>query len=305
MRSVTQKAAVALAALLVSGCTGTASTPADPGSPDAPSGPPSSSSGPSYQHYVSLGDSFTAGPYVPTTDLAKGCLRSDGNYPSLVAARLAIADFTDVSCSGADTGDLTRPQATYRETTVPAQLDALTAKTDLVTLGIGGNDFDLFGRLLRTCTGLRAHDPHGSPCTDRIKADGIDLPRQITRIGTRIAADLRRVHKRSPQARVLLVGYLRLAPADGQTCPARLPLADGDYRLARRIATSLDHVMRGAARSGGAGFVDMYAASRGHDICSATPWVNGAVTRQDAALAFHPLAAGMRAVARRILARLG
>ena len=52
------------------------------------------------QRYVALGDSFTAGPLVPTTDLADGCLRSDGNYPSLLATSLDL-DLTDVSCSAA------------------------------------------------------------------------------------------------------------------------------------------------------------------------------------------------------------
>ena len=35
--------------------------------------------------YVALGDSYTAGPLIPTTDLAGGCARSDHNYPTLVA----------------------------------------------------------------------------------------------------------------------------------------------------------------------------------------------------------------------------
>ena len=48
----------------------------------------------------------------------------------------------------------------------------------------------------------------------------------------------------------------------------------------------------------------MYAASAGHDICSAHPWVNGAVTDRTRALAYHPLAAGMRADAAAVLATL-
>ena len=43
----------------------------------------------------------------------------------------------------------------------------------------------------------------------------------------------------------------------------------------------------------------MYAASRGHDICSSDPWVNGRVTDRQRALAYHPFAAGMRADAAR------
>ena len=36
------------------------------------------------RRYVALGDSYTAAPYVYLTDVAKGCLRSSGNYPALL-----------------------------------------------------------------------------------------------------------------------------------------------------------------------------------------------------------------------------
>jgi hypothetical protein len=49
----------------------------------------------------------------------------------------------------------------------------------------------------------------------------------------------------------------------------------------------------------------MDAASRGHDICSSDPWVNGRVTRRGVALAYHPFLAGMRADADRVVATLG
>ena len=48
----------------------------------------------------------------------------------------------------------------------------------------------------------------------------------------------------------------------------------------------------------------MDAASRGHDICSSDPWVNGRVTKRGVALAYHPLLAGMRADAARVVAAL-
>ena len=51
-------------------------------------------------------------------------------------------------------------------------------------------------------------------------------------------------------------------------------------------------------------YVDMDAASRGHDICSAHPWVNGRVTDRQKALAYHPLEAGMRAYAAAVVDRL-
>ena len=287
--------------LLVNGCTGTASGPSNGGSEPAP-GRRTTISMPIRQ-YVALGDSFTAAPYVPTTDLADGCLRSNGNYPSLVAARLDIPDFTDVSCSAAQIRDLGKPQRTFRGTKAPAQLKSLTEQTDLVTISVGGNDFNLFGNLLQTCTALRVVDPDGAPCTDQFARKGVDPTAQIERIGKLLAKAITEVRRRSPDSRILVVGYPRITPTDG-TCPRLLPLAKGDYVTAARVARSLSLAMQAAATSTGVGFVNMHASSRGHDVCSKDPWVNGRFTDQKAALAFHPFARGMRAVAARIVSRL-
>ena len=98
-----------------------------------------------YQRYVALGDSYSAGPLIPTTDLAGGCARSDHNYPSLLAARLHVGKFVDATCSGATTGDLSHVQHPFRGASVPPQLHAVTRRSDLVTVGIGGrNIFNVF-----------------------------------------------------------------------------------------------------------------------------------------------------------------
>lgn len=250
---------------------------------------------PDFDRYVALGDSFTAAPLVPTTDVANGCFRSDGNYPSLVAEELDVDRLVDVSCSGADTADLTNPQQTLGAASVPPQLSALKPNTDLVTLGIGGNDFNLFHTLVATCTELRREDPDGSPCAESLEARGIDLLADTKQIGTRVEAAVREIQRRAPEATVVLVGYLRLAPATGR-CP-ELPFADGDYAQGERVARALNDALARAARRTGVEFVDMYATSEGHDVCSDDAWVNGRRTIQGEALAYHPLAEGMEAVA--------
>jgi lysophospholipase L1-like esterase len=248
-----------------------------------------------YAKYVAMGDSYSAGPLIPTTDLAGGCARSDHNYPSLLARRLHVRTFVDVSCSGASTHDLTHAQHPFQGSTIPPQLKALTPDTDLVTIGIGGNDLDLFSTLVGTCTGLRAQDPTGSPCTDSLKATGPDLDTMTVTIASRVADALRAIQRKAPKAAVVLVGYLRLVPDHG-TCPG-LPLATGDYPEGRRIASTVDQALSRAAAETSTTYVDAYALSKNHDICSAHPWVNGRRTRQGVALAYHPLESGMRAVA--------
>ena len=238
--------------LLVGGCTSGGSSLAGPANP-LPAMPTG--------RYVALGDSFVAGPLIPTTDLASGCARSDHNYPSLVAKALDVKTFVDVSCSGATTSDLTGVQRPFEDARIPPQLSSVTADTTLVTLGIGGNDFDLFSTLVRTCTQLRSTDPQGSPCSRRLATSGPDLDSTVRRISTRVAAGLRAIKEKAPDAEVVLVGYLRLVPDSG-TCRT-LPLATGDYPEGRRLSAGLDRALRQAARRTGTTFVDMYAASRG------------------------------------------
>ena len=250
---------------------------------------------PEFKHYVALGDSYTAAPRVPTTDVANGCFRSDGNYPALVAERLDIAKLVDVSCSGAKTRDLTHRQRTVGDTTVAPQLAAVDRNTDLVTLGIGGNDFDLFGTLVATCSKLRRTGAGDSPCADTLRARGVDLVAETREIGTRVEAAVKEIRRRAPRTSVVLVGYLRLAPSTGRC--AQLPFAPGDYAFGQRVSRALNAAIERAARRTRAEFIDMYAASRGHDVCSEDPWVNGGQTVEGKALAFHPFAEGEAAVA--------
>lgn len=247
--------------------------------------------------YVALGDSYSAGPFIPTTDLSTGCLRSDHNYPSLVAEALQIENFVDVTCSGATTDAIT-PDGTE----VGPQLRAVDDTADLVTVGIGGNDLDLFGTLVNTCTQLRDVDPDGAPCTRRLAEEGKDLGKIASTISANVQASLEAIQQRAPDATVVLVGYPRLVPDSG-TCPL-LPLADGDYAEGKRMTEALDQALRTAAERTEALFVDMYTASEGHDACSADPWVNGAQADRDKAMAYHPLAEGMQAMSDEVLKAL-
>jgi len=61
--------------------------------------------------YVSLGDSYTAGPLIPRQVAPFGGLKSNRNYPNVVNATLGGAAFRDVSCSGATTDDMFTAQS--------------------------------------------------------------------------------------------------------------------------------------------------------------------------------------------------
>ena len=282
-----------VALLGLSGCGTDGATTGSDGSRGDPA-----SSASTIRRYVALGDSYTAAPYVYLTDVAGGCLRSSGNYPALLGAKLDVKH-VDVSCSGATSKDLTGRQNTFQEQTVPPQLAAVTRDTDLVTVGIGGNDFGLFGSLVGTCP---ISGPQGrifAP-SEGVRCGQVDVrvaSADVRRIGALVTRDLRAIHRKAPEATVVLVGYPRILDPT-RSCPKVLPVDRRDTVALNAVTRSLSQQMRSAAERTGSVFVDLYAASKGHDACAGKKaWVNGVRTDTGRAAALHPFAEEQRAAA--------
>lgn len=308
-------AGLATATLLLGACAGGGSDP-DAAADPAPSSPSSSAPtkdptedptdaadpAPSNgEQYVALGDSYTAAPLVPSTDTSDGCLRSDGNYPHLLTAELGY-ELTDVSCVGATTTSMIGVQQT-QSGAQPAQFDALGRDTDLVTLGIGGNDVELFTTLFQECLPLAADDPDGAPCTERLEGGPDDLLPAVRRVDGLVEAIVTGIRQRAPEAEIVVVDYPHLLPAEG-TCEAA-PLAAGDYAYVREANAELSRAVMAGARAADAEVIDVLGMSRGRHVCSEDPWVNGIQTDPERALAFHPFAVEQEAVAAAIAELVG
>ena len=182
--------------------------------------------------YVSLGDSYTAGPLVPNpTGNPILCGRSTHNYPSDVAGTIHPSSFTDVSCSSATTADMTQPQSLDNGLqTNPPQFNALSASDALVTLGIGGNDAGLIS-VAEKCAELDAYWPFGTRCKNYYQSSGTDTNvAAINATGPKVAATIQGIHSRAPQAKVLVVGYPDGLPQNGSTCYPVVPLSSGDVK---------------------------------------------------------------------------
>ena len=270
---------------LASGCTG---------GTDEPKDPPVLRPIKAGDTYIALGDSYTAGPQLGPRSGPPGCAQTTGNYPHRLAKELDL-ELTDVSCGGAATANLTTPQNLSGGTSVDPQLDAVTGDADLVTLGIGGNDGRVFNTLVTTCVGLAVKDPDGSPCTDLARQPGNPVIQMLEDLGDSIKGAVDDIRARAPEARVVVVGYPKFFP-DEQLCD-RVPLAAGDLGIANEVTAKLRDALRDGARRADAEFVDVQAATEGHDICSDDPWVAGAVPERPA-LAFHPYAEEQQEVAR-------
>lgn len=253
--------------------------------------------------YVALGDSYTAGPLIPDqTGQPLGCLRSNQNYPRLVAQALALS-LTDVSCSGADTADMTASQGVTPGPN-PPQFDALTADTDIVTLGIGGNDIG-FSSLVTDCVALL---PISAPvCQPDYVRDGIDeISIRIAATAPKVAAVIQGIRARSPIARIYVVGYPAILPESGGGCWPSLPLSNGDLPWLRAKNKELNTMLATQAVANGARYVDAYTPGIGHDACqgSGTRWVEGIIPQALQAAPVHPNARGMAGVAAVVAARI-
>jgi lysophospholipase L1-like esterase len=254
--------------------------------------------------YVALGDSYTAGPLVPNQKgEPAGCARSDNNYPTLVAKQIAPEEFIDVSCSSAETKDMTQPQHVPFEGTNPPQFNALRKDVDLVTLGIGGNDMN-FGEIAIKCGDLAIRNGgQGRPCTEHYTRSGYDEVAKRLRevVAPRLAKVIRGIQRRSPQARLLVVGYPDPAPRDPGCFPV-LPVARGDLPFLQRVAERLSATVKRKALKGGAEYVPILPGSIGHDPCQlpGTKWYEGIVLTSPAYPA-HPNALGMQFAARQVL----
>ena len=284
-------AVVVVTMLLLAGCSSTPDEPAPTATTATPT--PTTPEPPTVRSYVAIGDSFTAGPgLAKLRDDAVFCLRSDHNWPSLLARSLKTTSFADVSCAGATTRDVLQhgsgPGAER------PQLAAVKPDTDLVTVGIGGNDGNLFASLISACTG-------GQGACAPFSRD--TAPTILRETVANIAAVLEDVRAKAPKATVLLVGYLRIAPDSG-SCPT-IGVSAPDAAAVAEAEKALDGALADAAREADVPYVSMRKASRGHDACAgAEAWTNGADVADDDGVAFHPRVAGMQAVARAVEAQL-
>lgn len=245
--------------------------------------------------YVALGDSYTAGPLIPVQlPEQAGCLRSDRNYPRLVAGTFGFKTFRDASCSGAGTTDMTSPQAVPGGIN-PPQLDSLDQNTTVVTLQIGGNDIGFY----EIATSCISPVPLGTPCRDQYAPEGVDqLAGRIAQTGPRVGAVIDEIRRRSPDARVFVLGYPPIFPEAYDGCWPVMPFTAGDTVYLREVEKQLNAMLTSEAAGHSATYVDVFTPGIGKDACVllAKRWIEPVVPLSPAA-PVHPNAAGMAGIA--------
>jgi len=221
-------------------------------------------------NYVALGDSYSsgvdAGDYMPSSG---SCERSVKAYPEQWAAANSPATFVSVACSGASTADV-----------LSSQVSALSARTTLVSITIGGNDSG-FAAVMETCVLLPAR-----LCLNEIAAAETFIAEQLP---ARLDTTLRTVRADAPSARVVVLGYpdlydlSRSRSCAGLSTSARIALNQG--------ADDLDGALQAAAQANDDTFADVRGQFAGHELCDSGSWLRS-VDIFALGSSYHPTAAG-------------
>ena len=247
--------------------------------------------------YVAMGDSYSAATGVLPLEAndQPQCLRSERNYPSVIASRLG-ARLNDVSCGAADTSHFFEPQ--YDN--VPRQLAALGRRTELVTMTIGGNDSSVFSNAITQCGSAAATTlGRGNPCEEMYGRSFVRTIRQKTFPSLKRA--LRAVHRKAPNARVAILSYPWIMPKR-VGCYPQMPVARGDVPYLREIQRVLNRVVRRAAEATDTVYVGLNRASNGHDACQeiGVRWIEPVLLGTNPVIV-HPNALGSRRMAVRTI----
>jgi lysophospholipase L1-like esterase len=194
--------------------------------------------------YVAMGDSYSSGAGAPPYGL---CFQSTGSYAPRWAATHAVSSFLFVACGGVTSQQM------------GPQYLALSSRTDLVTVTIGGNDVGFIDVVLACGTGS---DAQCTAAVDKALATGNTvLPGRLDTVYSTIK-------RKAPNAEVVVLGYPHLVEPDG-TC-----LTATKRAALNRGADSLNAVISARAAANDVQYVDARDRFAGHGACGPSPWIN-------------------------------
>jgi lysophospholipase L1-like esterase len=275
---------------------------------------------PHYANYVALGDSYTADVFTtfPPTDqyVPIGCGQSASDYPHQLAKLLHVTSFFDASCGSATTDNMTGSESLPTGQVNPPQFAHLSAATNLVTIGIGGNDVGLVGEA-ESCLNLLPTPIPGAPeglggsCAAKDTAGGVDqIAQDIAATAPKIATVLKEIHTLAPHARILLVNYLDAVPLNGKGCYPLVPVQNEDIAYLADKFVEMNNMLGWMATLSHVQVVDVFSATIGHDVCQApnVRYVEGIIplSLNPPALNFplHPNGAGAEAQTQAVYAAI-
>ena len=167
------------------------------------------------------------------------------------------------------------------------QLTAVSSSSNIVSVGIGGNDNNLFVTALVDCGVADILDflNIGAPCKALY---GNRFVNDVSSDASTISGVIQGIHARAPRAKVFVVGYPDILPQSGHCYPT-MPLTSGDVSYLNALEESLNSMLKSDANANHAVFVDTFTQSIGHDACrsSSVRWVNPLIA-SGGGISVHP-----------------
>ncbi|MCW8194735.1 SGNH/GDSL hydrolase family protein [Proteobacteria bacterium 005FR1] len=233
---------------------------------------PTALAGPS-ENYVALGDSFAAGNGTSNPDLDYNCFRSSDAYAPIIAVERPDTKLTFVACSGATSEDV-----------INSQVDALSSRTDYVTVSMGGNDVG-FSELISNCVG---HFDEAK-CLETAE----EVNRRIDEeLPAKLDAAYAAIKNAAEKAVIMHVGYPRFF-GDNVWCWQADGTTENEAFALNGVADNLDRVIANRAGAAGVTHISVIQQFTGHDVCAWEPYLHGkdGLYLRDF---YHPKKAGYR-----------
>ncbi|HEX5540959.1 MAG TPA: SGNH/GDSL hydrolase family protein [Micromonospora sp.] len=220
------------------------------------------------RHYVALGDSYSsglgAGSYISSSG---DCKRSSSAFSQLWANAKKPTSYVSVACSGATT-----------TTVINNQLSALSARTTLVSITVGGNDVG-FSNIMTTCVLYGTNECVAAVQAAENKAR-TELPGLLDAVYSRIAS-------RAPNAQVIVLSY----PVFYQLNTLCVGLSATSRAKINEGINLVDDITRTAATKRGFVFADVRSIFVGHQLCSGDKWLH-ALNFASLSISYHPTTKG-------------
>jgi lysophospholipase L1-like esterase len=251
--------------------------------------------------YLALGDSYTSGEgetddkyYLNgTNDEFEKCHISYRSYPFLISDSMGISpsDMASVACSGAETKDVVGDDVTYwgqggrlgDKNLNLSKADRVTIQTQslysfspgrvhqesfvkeyspkVITIGIGGNDAGLMGKLSTCATGVTCD--WANDAKDREQAAD-----EIKSLFGTLVKTYKEIHIASPKSKIYAIGYPKIIDPNGQCGALTGYLFDSTERqFMNESIIYLNQVIEAAAKSAGIKYIDIQDSYGGHVLC--------------------------------------
>ena len=247
---------------------------------------------PSKLDYVALGDSYWPAHWTDRRP-ATSCVCSRRPATPMTRRRYLGASLTDVSCSGADSANVTassqypgRGAAGRRPVTGHAAGDPDRR----------GNDNDLFVSALLACGVTDILDVFniGSPCK---AVYGNTFTNEVAADASTVKQTFATVKADAPNAQVYVLGYPDILPSSGGCYPT-VPLTNGDTSYLNNLELDLNSTIQAAAAAAGVHYVSTYSQFEGHGSCAtgSKQWIN-AIISTSGGISVHPNATGEQQMA--------